>query len=102
MPWLYDAKKLAIAWAIFIAAAIATWAYAEFSTPSRQQLQFVTQSENKYSYQDLARDKAAECIRNKGGGEWRAALGISLKDFCRFYGTMKAHEQFCREHPQSC
>lgn len=54
------------------------------------------------TYEELARDETARCLRAKGDGAWRASSGVTLDAFCRARGTASAMEQLCRDHPERC
>lgn len=53
-----------------------------------------------YTYGDLARDEAADCVRNKGGGHWRGSLGVTLEDFCQGVGNIKSMTAHRKAHPE--
>jgi hypothetical protein len=53
-----------------------------------------------YTYQDLARDKAAECVRNKGYGNWVGSMGMTLEKFCEAAGNLSALQQHRKDHPE--
>ena len=55
-----------------------------------------------YTYADLARDKAAECVQQRGAGNWRASMGVTLEKFCDAAGALVAHGQMCSDHPEKC
>ncbi|MBX3447554.1 MAG: hypothetical protein KF765_12440 [Parvibaculaceae bacterium] len=41
-----------------------------------------------------------QCIREKGFGNWRGSLGISLEQFCKASAQYKAILQHRRDHPE--
>ena len=53
-----------------------------------------------YTYADLARDEAAKCVRNKGGGHWRGSLGVTLEQFCEGVGNIRALAEHKKDHPE--
>lgn len=53
-----------------------------------------------YTYADLAKDKAEECVRKKGFGEWRGSMGVSLEKFCEGVGNLAALKQHRADHPE--
>lgn len=53
-----------------------------------------------YTYQDIARDEAADCVRNKGGGHWRGSLGVTLEQFCQGVGNIQALTAHRKAHPE--
>jgi len=53
-------------------------------------------------YADLARDNAAECLREKGAGQWQGSMGGTLEQFCDAAGKLAALHQRCLDHPEQC
>jgi hypothetical protein len=49
---------------------------------------------------DLAKQYAADCVRNKGSGNWHGSMGISLEKFCEAAGDLQALEEDRKEHPE--
>lgn len=52
------------------------------------------------TYGDIARDAAASCVRNKGGGHWRGSLGVTLEQFCEGVGNIQAMTAHRKAHPE--
>ena len=42
-----------------------------------------------------------QCVQEKGFGEWRGSLGVSLDDFCTAYAGIEAMKRDRREHPEN-
>lgn len=53
-----------------------------------------------YTYAQLASDEAARCIRNKGDGQWRGSMGISLDTFCQAVGRLEMLRAQRKDHPE--
>jgi hypothetical protein len=52
------------------------------------------------TYRDLADQKAEDCVRHKGYGQWYASSGLTLQEFCKGVGSLDALEQERRDHPE--
>lgn len=52
------------------------------------------------SYDTIAKQEAAECVRKKGGGGWRGSMGVSLEKFCEAYGLVEMHKIRRKDHPE--
>lgn len=51
---------------------------------------------------ELAHMETESCIRNKGGGDWRASSGLTLEQFCKAKGTLIGLKQACEIDPSKC
>jgi hypothetical protein len=51
---------------------------------------------------ELAQMEAESCIRNKGDGEWRGSLGVSLETFCKTKGALIGIKKACEINPSKC
>lgn len=54
------------------------------------------------TYGELAAQKAERCIRNKGEGEWRGSMGITLAEFCKAAANLEVLRMVCKEDPARC
>ena len=54
------------------------------------------------SYAELAENYKADCVAAKGYGNWRGSLGVSLADFCKASGVIKARQEMCSKFPEDC
>lgn len=51
---------------------------------------------------ELAEMETASCMRNQGGGDWRASSGITLGTFCKTKGTIIGINKACEINPSQC
>ena len=52
------------------------------------------------TYGDIAAKETADCIRYKGNGAWVGSSGVTLEQFCKSAGQLKALEQERQDHPE--
>lgn len=51
---------------------------------------------------ELAQMETERCMRNQGGGEWRASLGVTLETFCKTKGALIGIKKACEINPSKC
>ena len=51
---------------------------------------------------ELAKMETERCMRNQGGGEWRASSGVTLETFCRTKGSLAGLKKACEINPSLC
>lgn len=51
---------------------------------------------------ELGGMEAASCMRNQGGGDWRASSGVTLEVFCKTKGALISIKMACEIDPSKC
>lgn len=52
------------------------------------------------TYADVAGAAARDCVRNKGDGNWTGSSGLTLEEYCKGVGAVRALEAEKRDHPE--
>lgn len=52
------------------------------------------------TYGDIAKDEENNCLLNKGYGSWTGSSGMTLDQFCKTAGRLKALQQERQDHPE--
>lgn len=51
---------------------------------------------------ELAQMETESCMRNQGGGDWRASSGVTLETFCKTKGALIGIKKACEINPSKC